>query len=347
MGSYGKDPIGGEVDDVFGGHIADETRKAYNKNQLFTSVVAARCTGFMQWNDLYLHHLFRPPLANELRRRLRLRDSTEPLTFLEWCEMLLIAICVVWYNPEFFPPAQTAREFRELTLTLPTDGSEDTQGKVFLLNKKVDLRLLQPMTLHRLEELRKEIEAQPIEAADQHNQDFQEAKDEAEEDVAGETQDEHAKTAAFRDAVKVGDQVAILVDRDEEGMPFLIGDVIEIVSGSEPLKIHWFSPAVKKSGVTGKWTADFLPGGTEPSLECRQRDNVIPVPVVWTKKGFSKQHGGKLTKQSATLIEEWIETWEALEWDAEPDEEGEPDAVPQRHKRPSRSSSSERSAKRK
>ena len=174
----------------------------------------------LQWNDLYLHHLFRPPLANELRRRLRLRDSTEPLTFLEWCEMLLIAICVVWYNPEFFPPAQTAREFRELTLTLPTDGSEDTQGKVFLLNKKVDLRLLQPMTLHRLEELRKEIEAQPIEAADQHNQDFQEAKDEAEEDVAGETQDEHAKTAAFRDAVKVGDQVAILVDRDEEGMPF-------------------------------------------------------------------------------------------------------------------------------
>ena len=165
--------------------------------------------------------------------------------------MLLIAICVVWCNPELFPPAQTAREFRELTLTLPTEVSEDTQGKVFLLNKKVDLRLLQPMTLHRLEELRKEIEAQPIEAADQHNQD-QEAKDEAEEDVAGETQDEHAKTAAFRDAVKVGDQVAILVDRDEEGMPFLIGDMIEIVSGPKPLKIHWFSPAVKKSGVTGK-----------------------------------------------------------------------------------------------
>ena len=61
--------------------------------------------------------------------------------------------------------------------------------------------------------------------------------------------------------------------------------------------------------------------GTEPPLECRQRDNVIPVPVVWTKKGFSKQRGGKLTKQSATLIEEWIETWEALsEWDAEPNE---------------------------
>ena len=44
LGSYGKDPIGGEVHDVFSGHISDETRKAYNKHQLFTSVVAARCT---------------------------------------------------------------------------------------------------------------------------------------------------------------------------------------------------------------------------------------------------------------------------------------------------------------
>ena len=82
--------------------------------------------------------------------------------------------------------------------------------------------------------------------------------------------------------------------------------------------------------MAGKWTADFLPGGTEPSLECRQRDNGIPVPVVWKKKGFSKQRGGKLTKQSATPIEKWIETWEALsEWDAEPNE-AEPAAVRRR-----------------
>jgi len=67
------------VHDVFGGHIADETRKAYSKHRLFTSVVAAKCTGFMQWNDLCLHHLFRPPLANELRSRPRLRASTEPI----------------------------------------------------------------------------------------------------------------------------------------------------------------------------------------------------------------------------------------------------------------------------
>ena len=42
-------------------------------------------------------------------------------------------------------------------LTLPTDGSEDTQAKVLLLSQEIDSRLLQPMTLHRLAELRKEI----------------------------------------------------------------------------------------------------------------------------------------------------------------------------------------------
>ena len=95
-----------------------------------------------------------------------MRASTEPSTFREWGELLLVA----WFgNPEFFP-AQTAREFRALTLALPTDGSEDTQAKVLLLSHS---RLLQPMTLHRLAELRKEIKAQPIEAADQ--QELQEA----------------------------------------------------------------------------------------------------------------------------------------------------------------------------
>ena len=331
--------------DVFSGDIADETRKAYSKHRLFTSVVAAKCTGFMQWNDLCLHHLFRPPLANELRSRPRLRASTEPLTFREWGELLLVAICVVWYNPEFFPPAQTAREFRALTLTLPTDGSEDTQAKVLLLSQEIDSRLLQPMTLHRLAELRKEIKAQPIEAADQ--QELQEAHHvvEADRDVADGVEAE--ETAVFRDNVKVGDQVAILVDRDEEGVPFLIGDVIGIVQGPGPLKIQWFSPAVKKSGVTGKWTADFLPGGVEPSVECRNRDNVIPVQVVWTLKGFTSKHGGKLTKQCATLIEEWIDTWEALEWDAGVPEEPDPsvpEAVPHCKRPSSSSSSSERPA---
>jgi hypothetical protein len=107
--------------------------------------------------------------------------------------------------------------------------------------------LLQPTTLHRLGELRKEIKAQPIEAADQ--QKFQHVV-EADRDVADEVEAE--ETAVFRNNVKVGDQVAILVARNAAGVPFLIGDVIEIVQGPGPLEIQWFSPAVKKSGVTGK-----------------------------------------------------------------------------------------------
>ena len=143
------------------------------------------------------------------------------------------------------------------------------------------------MMLHRLGELRKEIKAQPIEAADQ--QEFQEAHHvvEADRDVADGVEAE--ETAVFRDNVKVGDQVAILVARDAAGVPFLIGDVIEIVQGPGPLKIQWFSPAVKKSGVTGKWTPDCLPGGVEPSVECDNRDNVIPVQAVWTLKGFTRK----------------------------------------------------------
>ena len=104
--------------------------------------------------------------------------------------------------------------------------------------------MLQPTTLHRLGELRKEIKAQPIEAADQ--QEFQEAHHvvEADRDVADGVEAE--ETAVFRDNVKVGDQVAILVARNAAGVPFLIGDVIEIVQGPGPLKIQWFYPAVKK-----------------------------------------------------------------------------------------------------
>ena len=72
------------------------------------------------------------------------------------------------------------------------------------------------MTLHRLAELRKEIKAQPIEAADQQEEAHHVV--EADRDVADGVEAE--ETAVFRDNVKVGDQVAILVDRDEEGVPF-------------------------------------------------------------------------------------------------------------------------------
>ena len=47
-------PIGGEVHDVLSNHISSQTRKIYSSNKYFTSVVAACCTGFMQWNDVAL-----------------------------------------------------------------------------------------------------------------------------------------------------------------------------------------------------------------------------------------------------------------------------------------------------
>lgn len=97
------------------------SRARYAEQRVFVAVVAACCTGFMQWGDVKLHHRVRPLLA----RRLRLRASTDPMSFGEWRDMVLIAICVVFYNPAFFPMAQTEHEFEELALTLPTSGSAD------------------------------------------------------------------------------------------------------------------------------------------------------------------------------------------------------------------------------
>jgi hypothetical protein len=90
-----------------------------------------------------------------------------------------------------------------------------------------------------------------------------------------------------------------------------------------------------------------MPGGVKPSVECRQRDHVIPVPVVWTKNGFTNKHGGKLTKESAILIEEWIDTWEALEWDEQSSElEGKPEVAAHKKRRSDTNRNSKRSSKR-
>jgi hypothetical protein len=78
---------------------------------------------------------------------LRLRDSEEQMTFQEWHDLVLIAVCVVWYNVAFFPVAQVEAELRELALTLPVDGSADAEAKVFLFDKEIDMNLLQPMAL--------------------------------------------------------------------------------------------------------------------------------------------------------------------------------------------------------
>ena len=50
-------PAGGEIHDTFRGHTARLTIAEYTAAGVFTNVVAAHCTGFMQWNDKYLHHV--------------------------------------------------------------------------------------------------------------------------------------------------------------------------------------------------------------------------------------------------------------------------------------------------
>ena len=169
------------------------------------AVVAACCTGFMQWGDVKLHHRVRPLLADELRRRLRLRASTDPMSFEEWRDMVLVAICVVFYNPAFFPMAQTEHEFEELALTLPTSGSADGKAKVFLFNEEIDVKtLLQPVTLERLAVLREELKAQ--EAADEKKNQAEEGEGSDTGALKGEesepeTEDEEGKVPAVADTV--------------------------------------------------------------------------------------------------------------------------------------------------
>jgi hypothetical protein len=150
----------GEVRDINGGHTPAKTRHQYSEKSTFTAVVAACCTFFLQWNDVFLHLLFRPLLAKEVRRRLRLLPHTGTvLTELQWLELLLISICVVWFNPAFLPVAQTQRQFRSLGLTLPSDGSRDTEElKVKLFDLEVNASRVAVMAERRLNVLRQELQ---------------------------------------------------------------------------------------------------------------------------------------------------------------------------------------------
>ena len=87
------------------------------------------------------------------------------MRFQKWRDLVLIAICVVWYNAAFFPVAQVEAELRELALTLAVDGSADAEAKVFLFDKEIDMDLLQPMTMRRLQILREELAAPPEEGS--------------------------------------------------------------------------------------------------------------------------------------------------------------------------------------
>jgi hypothetical protein len=155
-------PEYGEVSDVFGGHIAALTRARYAAQRVFMAVVAACCTGFMQWGDVHLHHEFRPALADEIRRLLRLLPlSVTRLTEVQWMELVLLAICLVWYNPAFKPPEQTSKQLRRLGITLPLSGEEDADLHVRLFNKLIDGKLLNRMAQYRLQELKSDLASEP------------------------------------------------------------------------------------------------------------------------------------------------------------------------------------------
>ena len=81
-----------------------------------------------------------------------------------------------------------------------------------------------------------------------------------------------------------------------------------VTAREDPVNIHWFSPVSKSTtGVRGQSTADYgrFMNKLKPSVELRDRDNIIPVPLVWTTAGFSKGRGGKLTQRCVTLLTEW------------------------------------------
>lgn len=124
--AHGKLPSAGEVHDSFPGHTASFTRTAYSLMGLFTAMIAANCTGWLQWSDKYLHHRFREVLWPE--RLLRARASDEQLTAKEWRELQMLAVVLVWYNPSFFPrpkskPRRRQRASRPLLTAVTTHRS--------------------------------------------------------------------------------------------------------------------------------------------------------------------------------------------------------------------------------
>ena len=140
------------------------------------------------------------------------------MTFQEWRDLVLIAVCVVWYNAAFFPVAQVEAELRELALTLPADA----EAKVFPFDKEIDMKLLQPMTIRRLQVLREELAAPPEEGSLEVESPAEGEPNDSENEPENEGKDDD-----FRVAIKAGDQVALLVDSGVEGVPFLIGDVLD------------------------------------------------------------------------------------------------------------------------
>lgn len=327
-------PMMGEVHDMFRGHTAKQTVRRFRRWRLWSAAVAANCTGFLQWHDLYLFHLLRPRITTRLIDLLDQRqnghdgDLTEP----EWRNMLAQAVCLAFFDPLFLPAHQIQQQMIALGLLAALDGSADDKVETKLFNYKVRTEYIAPLSMKILQQLQDAFEKeksleQPREFGG-CSDDEQEEGDEKEED--GEEGDETADegeidedkflrsvsgnccqlpaTAFSRCAAQIatGDFVAVAVDPEkEEGMPFYIGRVTTV--RDEKLTVTWISRKGKdRLNLGGKWTLDLLKGTNEPSSDTINRSAVIPVPIQWHGEGFELKKGGYLVERCRCLVEEWL-----------------------------------------
>lgn len=149
-------PMMGEVHDIFRGHTAKQTVRRFRRWRLWSAVVAANCTGFLQWHDLYLFHLLRPRITNRLIDLLDQRQKTVhngDLTEPEWRNMLAQAVCLAFFDPLFLPANQIKQQMIALGLLAALDGSADDKVETKLFNYKVRTEYIAPLSMQILQRL--------------------------------------------------------------------------------------------------------------------------------------------------------------------------------------------------
>ena len=293
-----------ELHDTFQGHTAKRTRGRYRKKRVCSAVVAANCTGFMQWHDKYLHHHLRPMVRSTLWKLIRRRGpKAGPIKEVEWRDLVAEALCLVWWDPKFFPPAQILAQMEHMGLALPTDGSRDDEITLDLFGFHLHTNLVQPMAEHRFHELVVALSKETPVAETEEESSSSEDEEPDEEDGA------ELDIVSFRAKICVGQQVAIWVSKETEGVEFLVAQVLEANENSEYIKIHWYSP-FQKGLVHSKWCPDMLKSNNKPSTDKQERGSTIPIPLVWQEPGFKRKKGGKLKASCIAKLLAWIEDQE-------------------------------------
>jgi hypothetical protein len=152
----------GEIHDTFRGHTAKKTRRRYRRWGIWSSVVAANCTGFQQWHDLFLHHRLRPRityfltlLLEEWRQGFLDRGERVPLvlTEKEWRNMLAKALCLAFFEPTFLSPDQIKNQMVQIGLLAALNGSQDDKIKTKLFNHNLHTEFIAPLAMQRIRQL--------------------------------------------------------------------------------------------------------------------------------------------------------------------------------------------------